>query len=43
MWLAADDPAIQITTEDLANGEQFRELPPAGKVAWDRVWTEVKT
>ena len=41
--LAADDPAIQITTEELANGQQFRELPPEGKVAWDRVWTEVKT
>jgi spermidine/putrescine-binding protein len=41
--LASDDPAIQITTEDLANGSQFRELGVAGKKAWDRVWTEVKT
>jgi spermidine/putrescine transport system substrate-binding protein len=40
--LAADDPEIQITTEQLANGSQFRELPPEGKVAWDRLWTEVK-
>lgn len=40
--LAANDPAIQITTEQLENGQQFRELDAAGKVAWDRVWTEVK-
>jgi spermidine/putrescine transport system substrate-binding protein len=40
--LAANDPAIEITTEDLENGQQFRELPPAGKLAWDRLWTEVK-
>jgi spermidine/putrescine transport system substrate-binding protein len=40
--LAADDPQISVTTEQLANGQQFRELPPDGKKAWDRVWTEVK-
>ena len=40
--LAADDPAIQITTDDLANGHQFRELDVDGKKAWDRVWIEVK-
>lgn len=40
--LASDDPAIQITTDDLANGQQFRELDVDGKKAWDRVWTEVK-
>ena len=40
--LAADDPAIQITTEQLANGAQFRELNVDGKKEWDRVWTEVK-
>jgi spermidine/putrescine transport system substrate-binding protein len=40
--LAADDPAIQITTDQLANGQQFRELEAGGKKAWDRVWTEVK-
>jgi spermidine/putrescine transport system substrate-binding protein len=40
--LASDDPAIQVTTEQLAKGQQFRELPPDGKQAWDRVWTEVK-
>jgi spermidine/putrescine transport system substrate-binding protein len=40
--LAANDPAIQITTEQLANGHQFRELSVDGKKAWDRVWIEVK-
>ena len=40
--LASNDPSIQITTEQLANGSQFRELDVAGKKAWDRVWTEVK-
>jgi spermidine/putrescine transport system substrate-binding protein len=40
--LAADDPAIQVTTEQLANGQQFRELTPDGKKSWDRLWTEVK-
>jgi spermidine/putrescine transport system substrate-binding protein len=40
--LAADDPQIAVTTEQLANGQQFRELPPEGKQAWDRLWTEVK-
>ena len=40
--LAANDPEIQITTDDLANGQQFRELDVEGKKAWDRVWIEVK-
>lgn len=40
--LAANDPAIQITTDDVTNGQQFRELDVDGKKAWDRVWTEVK-
>jgi spermidine/putrescine transport system substrate-binding protein len=40
--LASDDPEIQITTEDLAKGQQFRELPRDDKAAWDRIWTEVK-
>jgi spermidine/putrescine transport system substrate-binding protein len=40
--LAANDPAIEISTEDLEHGQQFRELTPAGKLAWDRIWTEVK-
>ncbi|HTE62897.1 MAG TPA: spermidine/putrescine ABC transporter substrate-binding protein, partial [Solirubrobacteraceae bacterium] len=40
--LAAGDPAIQITTDQLAHGQQFRELSQDGKKAWDRLWTEVK-
>jgi spermidine/putrescine transport system substrate-binding protein len=40
--LASEDPEIQITTDDLANGQQFRELARKDKAAWDRVWTEVK-
>jgi spermidine/putrescine transport system substrate-binding protein len=40
--LASDDPSIQITTNDLANGQQFRELARDDKAAWDRLWTEVK-
>ena len=40
--LVKDDPAIEVSTEDLANGSQFEELTPAGRKAWDRVWTEVK-
>ena len=40
--LASDDPSIEVTTKQLENGQQFRELAQADKVAWDRVWTEVK-
>jgi len=40
--LASEDPAIQITTDDLENGQQFRELARPDKAAWDRIWTEVK-
>jgi spermidine/putrescine-binding protein len=40
--LVKDDPSIEITTDDLENGSQFKELTPAAKKAWDRVWTEVK-
>jgi spermidine/putrescine transport system substrate-binding protein len=40
--LVKDDAAIEVTTDDLANGSQFKELTPAGKKEWDRVWTEVK-
>jgi spermidine/putrescine transport system substrate-binding protein len=40
--LASDDPAIEITTDDLAKGAQFRELDKDAKKAWDRIWTEVK-
>ena len=40
--LAADDPAIEVSIEDLENGSQFKELSAAERKAWDRVWTEVK-
>jgi spermidine/putrescine transport system substrate-binding protein len=40
--LAANDPAIEVSTDDLAKGSQFEELTPEGRKAWDRVWTEVK-
>ena len=40
--LVKDDPSIEITTDDLENGSQFKELTPGGKKEWDRVWTEVK-
>jgi spermidine/putrescine transport system substrate-binding protein len=40
--LVKDDPSIEVSTEDLENGSQFEELTPAGRKAWDRVWTEVK-
>jgi spermidine/putrescine transport system substrate-binding protein len=40
--LAKDDPAIEVSTDDLANGSQFKELAPAERKAWDRLWTEVK-
>jgi spermidine/putrescine transport system substrate-binding protein len=40
--LAQDDPAIEVSTDDLANGSQFKELSPAERKAWDRLWTEVK-
>jgi spermidine/putrescine transport system substrate-binding protein len=40
--LAKEDPAIEVSVEDLEQGSQFKELPPEGRKAWDRVWTEVK-
>ena len=40
--LASDDPAIEVSVEDLENGSQFRELRAAEKQQWDRVWTEFK-
>ena len=40
--LVKDDPSIDITTEDLANGDQWVPLTPAGRKEWDRVWTEVR-
>ena len=40
--LASNDPAIEVSIEDLEKGAQFRDLPVAEKRLWDRVWTEFK-
>jgi spermidine/putrescine transport system substrate-binding protein len=40
--LVEDDPAINVTVEDLENGQQFENLGPQGRRAWDRAWTEIK-
>ena len=40
--LVKDDPAINVTVEDLENGQQFENLGPDGRRAWDRAWTEIK-
>jgi spermidine/putrescine transport system substrate-binding protein len=40
--LVKDDPAIEVTIEDLESGEEFENLEGEGRRAWDRTWTEVK-
>jgi spermidine/putrescine transport system substrate-binding protein len=40
--IAEDDPAVNITVDDLKNGQQFAYLTGKDKVLWDRTWTEVK-
>jgi spermidine/putrescine transport system substrate-binding protein len=40
--LVKDDPDINVTVEDLQNGEEFENLEGDGRRAWDRAWTEVK-
>ncbi len=40
--LVKDDPAIEVTVEDLENGQEFENLKGEGRRAWDRTWTEVK-
>jgi spermidine/putrescine transport system substrate-binding protein len=40
--LVKDDPEINVTVEDLENGQQFENLKGDGRVAWDRAWTEFK-
>jgi spermidine/putrescine transport system substrate-binding protein len=40
--LVKDDPEINVTVEDLENGEQFENLGREDRQAWDEVWTEVK-
>jgi spermidine/putrescine transport system substrate-binding protein len=40
--LVKDDPSIEVTVDDLENGEQYENLEGDGRRAWDRIWTEVK-
>ncbi|MGH2968762.1 MAG: polyamine ABC transporter substrate-binding protein [Solirubrobacteraceae bacterium] len=40
--LVKDDPAINVTVDDLANGQQFENLGAAGRRVWDQAWTEIK-
>jgi hypothetical protein len=37
-----EDPEINITVEDLEQGQQFENLKGEGRLAWDEVWTEFK-
>ena len=40
--LVKDDPAIDVTVDDLENGQQYANLGAAGRRAWDQAWTEIK-
>jgi spermidine/putrescine transport system substrate-binding protein len=40
--LVKDDPSINVTIDDLENGQQFRNLKAEGRRAWDEAWTEIK-
>ena len=40
--LVKDDPNINLTVEDLENGQPFRNLGAEGRVLWDEAWTEFK-
>ena len=40
--IAKEDPAVQITLDDVKNGQQYAYLTGKDKVLWDRTWTEVK-
>jgi spermidine/putrescine transport system substrate-binding protein len=40
--LVKDDPSIEVTVDDLEQGEQFVNLKGEGRKAWDRVWSQVK-
>jgi spermidine/putrescine transport system substrate-binding protein len=40
--LVKDDPSINVTVDDLKNGEQFKNINAAGRRAWDEAWTEIK-
>jgi spermidine/putrescine transport system substrate-binding protein len=40
--LVKDDPAIDVTVDDLTNGQQFASLGADGRAEWDQAWTEIK-
>ncbi|MEA2381276.1 MAG: spermidine/putrescine transport system substrate-binding protein [Solirubrobacteraceae bacterium] len=40
--LVKDDPAINVTTADLENGQQYRNLGRNGLRLWDQTWTDFK-
>ncbi len=40
--LVKDDPAIDVTIDDLKNGQQYANLGAAGRRTWDEAWTEIK-
>ncbi len=40
--LVKDDPEINVTTDDLENGQTFKNLKGDGRLAWDEVWTEFR-
>lgn len=40
--LVKDDPSINVTVQDLKNGQQFKNLGAEGRARWDTAWTQVK-
>jgi len=40
--LVKEDPEINITVEDLEQGQQFRNLAGDGRLEWDEAWTEFR-
>ena len=40
--LVKDDPSINVTVDDLTNGQQYENLGPVGRRVWDQAWTEIK-
>jgi spermidine/putrescine transport system substrate-binding protein len=40
--LVKDDPGIDVTVDDLQNGQQYANLGTDGRRLWDQTWTEIK-
>ena len=40
--LVKDDPSINVTVDDLTNGQQYASLGAKGRAEWDQAWTEIK-